>query len=126
MAQRAAPAAELGRSPSEGALMALAKMSASDRRIIFQCLTAAARGLFFSDADLSILFGLDRRELLGIVARIPHIDDTEPNVRRVIGHTLLDLLCYPHGKRDQWGNWISASPEEVEAVADRWRALQPP
>ncbi len=48
--------------------MALAKLSASDRRIIFQCLTDAARGPFFRDADLSILFGLGRRELLGIRA----------------------------------------------------------
>jgi hypothetical protein len=106
--------------------MALAKMAAFDRRIIFECLTAAARGPFFSDADLSILFGLDRRELLGIVARIPRIDDSEPNVRRAIGHTLLDLLGYPHGKGSEWSKWVSVSPAEVEQVADRWRALQPP
>jgi hypothetical protein len=106
--------------------MALTQMSASDRGVIFQCLTAAARGPFFSDVDLSILFGLDRRELLGIVSRIPRIDDTEPNVRRAIGNTLSDLLGYPHGKGDEWSNWISASPAEVEQVAARWRALQPP
>jgi hypothetical protein len=105
--------------------MALAKMSASDRGIIFECLTAAARGPYFSDADLSILFGLDRRELLRIVARIPRIDDSEPSVRRAIGHTLINLLGYPHGKGDEWSNWISVSPDEVEQVATRWRALQP-
>src|SRR4051812_38228904 len=43
--------------------MALSKMSASDRGIIFECLTAAARGPFFSEADLRILFGLERSEL---------------------------------------------------------------
>jgi hypothetical protein len=105
--------------------MALVKMSASDRRIIFECLTAVASGPFFSDADLSILFWLDRRELLEIVARIPRIDDSEPNVRRVIGYTLLNLLRYPHGKGAEWSNWISVSPEEVEQVDARWAALQP-
>lgn len=106
--------------------MALAKMAASDRRIIFECLTAAASGPFFSDADLSILFGLDRRELLGIVARIPRIDDSEASVRRAIGHTLLNLTGYPHGKRSECSNWISVCPAEVEQMADRWRSLQPP
>jgi hypothetical protein len=106
--------------------VALAKMSPADRRIIFECLTAAARGPFFSDTDLSILFGLDRRELLGIVARIPRIDDSEPSVRRAIGHTLLDLIAYPHGKGSEWSNWISVSPAVVEQVANRWRALRPP
>src|SRR5262245_15743532 len=106
--------------------MRLAKMTTSERRIIFECLTAAARGPFFSDADLSILFGLDRSELLGIVARIPRIDDSEPSVRRAIGATLIDLLGYPHGKRAEWSSWISVSPAEVEQVANRWLALQPP
>jgi hypothetical protein len=106
--------------------MALAKLTASDRRIIFECLTAAARGPFFTDADLSILFGLERRELLGIVARIPMIDDSEASVRLAIGHTLLDLTGYPHGKQSEWRTWISVGPAEVEQVADRWRALQPP
>src|SRR5438874_143840 len=100
--------------------MALSKMSASDRGIIFECLTAAARGPFFRDADLRILFDLDRNELLGIVARIPRIDDSEPNVRRAIGSALLNLLLYPHGKHAEWGNWISVSQATVEQVDARW------
>src|SRR5262249_50312772 len=106
--------------------MALAKMTASDRRIIFECLTAAARGPFFSDADLSILFGVSRCELLGIVACIPRIDDSEPSVRRAIGHALMDLPGYPHGKGNEWSTCTSVSPEEVGRVAARWRDLQPP
>jgi hypothetical protein len=106
--------------------MALAKMCRSDLGIIFECLTAAARGPSFSDADLSILFGLDRCELQTILARLPRIDDSEESVRRAIGHTLLNLTAYPHGKGSEWGKWISVSPEEVEQVAGRWRALQPP
>lgn len=106
--------------------MALAKMSDADRRIIFECLTAVARGPFFSDGELSILFGLDRRELLSIVARIPRLLDSETDVGRAVGHTLLDLLSYPHGKGNEWSNWISVSPVEVEQVAARWRALQSP
>jgi hypothetical protein len=106
--------------------MALAETTESDRRMIFECLTAAARGPFFSDAELHILFGLDRRELLGIVARIPKIDDSERSIRQAIGQSLLDLVWYPHGKGSEWSKWISVSPAEVEQVARRWRALQPP
>jgi hypothetical protein len=41
--------------------MTLLKMSASDRKIIFECLRGA-RGPFFNDAEIRILFGLDRGE----------------------------------------------------------------
>jgi hypothetical protein len=64
--------------------------------------------------------------MLEIVARIPQIEDTDPEMRRLIGHVLLCLLGYPHGKSDQWNNWISASRDDVENVAARWQALQPP
>jgi hypothetical protein len=106
--------------------MALAKMSASDRRVIFECLKASARGPFFSDTDLSILLGLTRQDLLGLVARIPRIDDSEPEVRRAIAHALVDLVAYPHGKMADWGAWISVSPATVEQVYSRWQSLQSP
>ena len=73
-----------------------------------------------------IFFGLDRRELFGIVARIPHIDDSERDVRRAIGNTLNNLLRYPHGRGAAWSSWISVSSAAVEQVESRWRALQPP
>jgi hypothetical protein len=84
--------------------MAIAKLSPQDRRIVFECLTAAAKGPFFSDDDLSIIFGLNRQELLKIVARIPHIDDIEPQVRRAIGHSFRavhDDIAYTNPKRER-------------------------
>jgi len=106
--------------------MALSELPASDCRIIFECLTAAAKGPFFGDDELSMLFGVTRQELLGIVACIPHIDDEEPEVRRAIGNTLNNLLGYPHGEESRWREWISADPLVVKQVESRWRAIQPP
>jgi len=106
--------------------MALARMSASDRRIIFECLNASVRGPFFSDRDLSVLFGLSRQELLEIAARFPRIDDRDRDVRRAIGHSLLDLRACAHDKTDEWDKWISVSPQTVKRVAGRWRVLLPP
>ena len=106
--------------------MALSKMSSSDRGIISECLKAAACGPFFTDAGLRILFGLDRGELLGIAVGIHHIEDSEPVARRAIGNALMNLLMVPHIKRDEWGDWISATPRVVGQVDARWNALVPP
>lgn len=106
--------------------MALAKMSPSDREVIFECLMAAAHGPFFSDTDMSILFGIDRSELSAIVSRIPQIDDSESNVRLAIGNSLNNLTGYPHGVGKEWNNWISVRPEEIDKLWTRWHAfLQP-
>jgi hypothetical protein len=106
--------------------MALAKLSSADRRVLFECLTAAAKGPFFTDADLSILFGVTRDDLLRIVARIPWLDDSEPTVRRAIGGAFNNLLRYPHGNNANWRDWISVGPVNVEQIEQRWWCLQPP
>ena len=93
--------------------MLLLKLPSHDRQVIFECLTAAATGPFFTDYDVSVLFGVTRQEFLGVVAQIPHLEDSEPGVRSAIGHALNGLLRYPHGHGASWDNWISASPEEV-------------
>jgi hypothetical protein len=110
----------------EVALMALTKMTPADRAIIFECLIAAARGPFFCDADVSILFGVDRSELLAIVSNIPQIDDSESNVRLAIGNSLNNLTGYPHGMGNEWNNWISVCPDEIDQLWTRWHAFQPP
>lgn len=106
--------------------MALSKLSPGDRRIIFECLTAAAKGPFFDDDEFQIIFGLSRSELLSIVARIPRLDDVEPQVGQAIGNSFNNLLRYPHGHQARWSDWISASPAMVEEVEERWRQTRPP
>ena len=106
--------------------MSLTDLSEDERRIIFECLTAAAHGPFFTDADHRILSGLSGSELAEIVARLPDIDDAKPVVRRAVGHALTDLMYYPHRKDGEWANWISASRDEVERVGDRWLSTLPP
>ena len=59
---------------------------------------------------------MSRALFLGIVARIPHIDDSERSVRQAIGNTLNNLLGYPHGREHEWSRWISVSPVAVEQV----------
>jgi hypothetical protein len=106
--------------------MPFTDLSPRDQQIAFECLRAAAKGPFFTDYDLAVVFGLSRQQLLAVVARIPHLDDTEPEVRRAIGHAFNELLRYPHNMHKHWGAWISATPAEVEAVEGRWWRLQPP
>lgn len=42
-----------------------------------------------------------------------------------INNSLNNLLGYPHKKWALWPQYISASPEEVDAVFKRWRKAHP-
>src|ERR1700733_1159103 len=105
--------------------MSLLNLSSHDRQVIFECLTAVAKGPFFTEDDLSILFGVARYELLGVVSQISHLEDSERSVRSAIGNALNNLLRYPHGREGSWNEWITASPEAVAQTEQRWRELQP-
>lgn len=106
--------------------MALSKISPADRRIVFECLVAAAKGPFFDDDEFHTIFGLSRSELLALIARIPRLDDGEPQVSCAIGNSLNNLLRYPHRQQAHWNDWISVSLAVVEQVEERWRQTQPP
>jgi hypothetical protein len=106
--------------------MALSELSPGDRRIIFECLTAAAKGPFFDDDEVHTIFGIARGELLALIARIPRLDDGEPQVGCAIGNSLNNLLRYPHNQQARWDDWISARPAVVEQVEERWRQTRPP
>lgn len=104
----------------------LEKFSEFDRRIICECLSAAANGPFFDDATFRILFSADRGLFLEIVARLPHLDDGNQDVRRAIGSSLANLTAYPHRKEAFWSEWISTSPSEVARINELWHSLLPP
>ena len=95
-----------------------------DEKIIEECLRAAVEGPFFSDRAFPSIFGLDRAEVATILASWPEYDDLErKNV--AINNTLNNLLGYPHKKWALWPQYLSASPEEVDAVFKRWRKTHP-
>lgn len=108
--------------------MAVEQLSDVDRRIIGECLRAAAEGPFFKDEgakdpywEFHSLFGLDREGFARIAAAYPNVDSRNESVALAINNTLGNLLGYPHGHDKDWSSYISAPAAEVAAVFKRWR-----
>jgi hypothetical protein len=102
--------------------MPLSRLSEADRQVVFESLRAAAVGPFFDDVEFHTLFGLDRKELMEIVSRIPNIDDADPHIELAINNSLINLLGYPIGvKGSSREDWILPSASELEQAYGRWR-----
>ncbi len=107
--------------------MPLADLTETERRIIGQCLRAAADGPFFGDAEFETLLGLSRREVRDIADRFPDVDeyDDEPTGRDdswlAINNTLANLVGYPQGQDEAWSSHISVSKEEVDRIWRKWK-----
>ena len=101
--------------------MALTDLNASEQRVVFECLRAAARGPFFPDWEFHTLFGLRRAEVEAVVTAWPTINDTDQNVSLAINNAMTNLLGYPHGRENDWPQYISVPPTEVRRIFDKWR-----
>ncbi len=105
--------------------MALADLSDVDRRIVLECLQAAANGPFFPDWEFQTLFGLERSEVAEIANRWPNVDENDDNVYVAIKNAMNNLLGYPIDREREWSNFISVGPQELARVFAKLRGALP-
>jgi hypothetical protein len=101
----------------------LSQLDERERQIMFECLRAAVNGPFFPEWEVHTLFGLERQEVKQVAEMCPNIDDSNEQVNLAIHNSIGNLLGYPHGEENTWQKFISASPEEVEKVFQKWCEL---
>ena len=101
--------------------MALADLTKAERRVVFECLRAAAEGPFFPDWEFHTLFGLERVRVAEIAAAWPPADSEERDVWLAINNAMNNLLGYPHGQEAAWRDHISVDSAEVERIFAKWK-----
>ena len=105
--------------------MSFAKLSASEREIIFRCLNAILKGRFL-EGEFHTRLGLEPEELEQIVATYPDIDDLDDNSNEVLAiNNCLNEVC--HGisfSNREWSQWFSISRSEVDEVYRKWAILR--
>lgn len=102
---------------------ALEKLTDSEKQIIGECLRAAAFGPFFPDWEFHSLFGVDRDEAIRVAKSWPKTEETDIIAGYIINNSFNNLLGYPHRKQNEWGNYISTSPDKVYEIYNRFREL---
>ncbi|MBE7380624.1 MAG: hypothetical protein F6J95_004355 [Leptolyngbya sp. SIO1E4] len=101
----------------------LEQLTSDEKRIIGECLCAAAFGPFFPDWEFYALFGVDRDEAVRVAESWPNIEATDISVGYVINDSINNLFGYPHRKQDEWKNYISVSPKQVYDIYNKFREL---
>ena len=102
--------------------MPLADLNAAEQLTVRECLAAAANGPFFPDWEFQTLFGVERSEVRSILDAWPNLDETNENVLLAINNSMNHLLGYPHGREREWSQYISARPEDVARILQKWRS----
>ena len=81
-----------------------------------ESLIAAARGPFFPDWEFGALFGLERSEVESIADSFSAATPVARDVALAINNAMVNLLGYPHGQESAWGQWLSVTPAELQAI----------
>lgn len=100
-------------------------LSPDEREIVRQCLNAAVVGPFFSEAEFSTIFGVDRAEIAHVLSSWPQLPPDEEVLELSINNAFANLLGYPHGEAESWSQLIQAGPDEVERIFYKWRGHRP-
>ena len=91
--------------------------------LLGRCLTAAARGPFFTDQELADLFRRSR-ETLDVVAELwPKLNLAAPEVLDLLERVVASLLERADRDPAAWNTWVGARPVKVEAVLEVFRRV---
>jgi hypothetical protein len=102
----------------------LEALDTREREIVGESLRAAAAGPFFPDWEFQTLFGVERSVVLRLAESWPAVDDCE-TAELAINNSLNNLVGYPHGCDAVWSDWISVTPEDLQAVLAKLRGEPP-
>lgn len=106
-----------------GMRAALEQLTQEEKRIIRECLGAAAFGPFFPDWEFRLLFAVERDEAIRVAEAWPDVAETDISAGIVINNSINNLFGYPHRKQSEWSNYISVSPKQVYKTYSKFRIL---
>lgn len=91
--------------------------------ILGRLLAAAARGPFFSDAELKALFGRSRESMQVVAGMWPRMNLAAPDLRELLDGVARELIVRVDPDSGEWHEWIAAGPQRLEAALDVFRRV---
>ena len=91
--------------------------------ILGRCLAAAARGPFFSDAELNSRFGRSRESMQVIAGMWPRMNLAAPELRELLRRVAQELTAQGDSDGQPWREWIAASPQQLLAAVEVFRRV---
>jgi hypothetical protein len=108
----------------------MAAFTPNELAIIGECLKAIAAGPFLRDDNAAnpwwefrSVMGVEHHVVAAIAERWPQDGLDDRNVCLAAHNAMNNLLLYPHDRWDVWHAFISATPDEVDDVFVKLKAL---
>ncbi len=102
-----------------------------EKKIVLECLRAAASEHFFPDGLFNTLLGYDRSEFQTVISTWPNINEQSEHVRGIVYQALSQLSFFPNGYYDNlpneiWQSYISVPFENVNALFYKYSGKRKP
>jgi len=99
----------------------LNKLSCKEKKIILECLKAAAFGPFFSEEMLYTVIGVKKSEILEVIKKWPNINIKKQKIYHLIYVVFWNMIFFPNGFNDNlpdyvWNNYISVPYEKASEI----------
>jgi hypothetical protein len=91
--------------------------------VLGRSLGAAARGPFFSDDDLTELFGRSRESMQVVAGMWPRMNLAAPDLRELLANVARELITRVEADSPLWREWIGADPRQLEAAVEIFRRV---
>ncbi len=104
--------------------MTIEQLTHEEKKIVFACLCAYARGPFVHPYEVDLLSGLDREALDNLIEKWPSGDDSDTARAVRASMNLAALGIPPPGISDaDWATWFSVDRDAVKRLYKKWRGL---
>ncbi|MGE0157802.1 MAG: hypothetical protein AB7T31_00245 [Gemmatimonadales bacterium] len=91
--------------------------------VLGKSLDAAARGPFFSDAELMALFGRSRESMQVVAGMWPRMNLAAPDLRELLASVVHELVERVDAGAPTWREWVDASPDQLHAAVEVFRRV---
>lgn len=102
--------------------MKLKNLDGKETEIVQKCMECIAGGkVILHDWEFQLVMGVTVDEFIEIINTWPEIDENDENVLMAINNSMNNLLGYPHGKHDQWEEYMDVPLNRINEVFQKWR-----
>ena len=101
--------------------MPLEQLTHEEKKIVFACLCAIAKGPFIHTGEMRYRGGGERQELYKLIEKWPDIDDSDGRVWRMLNGSMNVMSHAYHISPEECEAWCGVDRDAVKKVFEKWR-----
>lgn len=106
--------------------MAFKELTDKEKDIVLQCMIAILEGPYIEDFEFQTRLGIDRAELMDVMAAWPNVDDVgdDSAATLAMNNCMNEVLCGVPISPNDWADRFNFSMEDLEKVYIKWARLK--